>query len=293
MADLPRLTGPLAGQPRWPAPAKINRFLRIIGRRPDGYHQLQTLFQFLDWGDELEIAVRDDGQVVLHGGVTEDPEQDLTVRAARALATHAGCRLGAEIRLHKRVPPGSGLGGGSSDAATVLLVLNRLWQTRLPIEKLAHIALGLGADVPVFVRGATAWAEGVGERLRPMAVDEPRVVLALPGTPVSTAAVFSHPDLPRSSRPVAPDATVVDQLGNDCEALVRRLYPAVDAAFGWLSEFGRPRLSGTGCAVFLTVPDDASARRICASTPRGIRALALRTTNVSPLALALSAADGR
>ncbi len=278
---------------RWPAPAKINRFLHITGRRGDGYHTLQTLFQFLEWGDELEIVPLDNGRLRLDGASTANPADDLVMRAAIALREATGSRRGAHIRVHKRIPPGSGLGGGSSDAATALCVLNRLWDTGLDTAALATIALSLGADVPVFVHGHAAWAEGVGEQLIPFDADEGWCLLALPGCPVSTAAIFGDAELPRNTPPMRPSDYDESRAGNDCEALVRARVPAVDALFGWLAEYGRPRLSGTGGAVFLNLPDRASASRIRAQAPPGVRTVVARRCTVSPLQLALKQAARR
>jgi 4-diphosphocytidyl-2-C-methyl-D-erythritol kinase len=244
----------------WPAPAKINLFLRITGRRADGYHELQTLFQLLDWGDEVRLAVRDDAGVTGNGpdyGVSE--HEDLAVRAARLLQDETGCRLGADIRVTKRVPPGSGMGGGSSDAATVLAVLNRLWECGLTIDELAELGAGLGADVPVFVRGRSALASGVGERLEPVRLGERHYVLVFPGIHISTRAVFQDPELRRDSRPVDTGAVLGHAWRNDCEALVRKRFPAMDEAFRRLARWGRPMMTGTGSGIFIEVAAKSEA----------------------------------
>lgn len=278
---------PLSAGRRWPAPAKINRFLHVLGRRDDGFHELQTEFQFLEWGDDLAIQADRSGELSLHGSPMADPVQDLVWRAASALQQYTGGSLGARIVLHKRVPPGSGLGGGSSDAATALLVLNRLWGCALSIDELARIALTLGADVPVFVRGHAAWAEGVGERLTPSRPPEGWSLLAIPDQSVSTAAVFGHPDLPRDSAAMTPQNACNGRTRNDCEALVRQLCPAVDRALHWLSRYGSPRMSGTGSAVFLNLESRAEATRIRAQAPPDLAIHVVRRCNRSPLHLAL------
>lgn len=237
----------------WPAPAKLNLFLRILGRRPDGYHELQTVFQLLDWGDTVWLRARRDDQIKLVAGAPGVPaEQDLALRAARALAGHSGCRRGADIRIEKRIPAGAGLGGGSSDAASVLVGLDRLWGTGLGEDGLAAIGLGLGADVPVFVRGRSAWAEGRGERLRPIELPERWFLLALPGAHVSTTALFQAPDLTRNAAPATIHGFRLDEVtDNAFTPLVRQRVPAVAAALELLGQFGLARMSGTGSACFV------------------------------------------
>ena len=269
---------------RWPAPAKLNLFLHIVGRRADGYHLLQTAFQFLNVGDELAIGVRADGRI--HrlkplAGVTE--EQDLTLRAARCLQAAAGTELGADIAVDKRLPMGAGLGGGSSDAATVLVVLNRLWGLGFSEERLAQLGLSLGADVPVFVRGRAAWAEGVGERLTPLTLPEPWYVVLVPPCHVSTAEIFGAPELTRNAPPLTIAAFLSGSGSNLCEAVVRRRYPEVGEALDWLSAYAPARMSGTGAAVFAPCADEATARRIAALAPAAWRAFAAQGRNHSPL----------
>jgi len=272
----------------WPAPAKLNLMLHINGRRADGYHRLQTLFQFLDWGDELRFWVTDDPGIVLETptpGV--DPDQDLVVIAAgrlQAAGVQAGARpRGARIRLRKRIPMGGGLGGGSSDAATTLVVLNRLWGLDLPIERLQALGLALGADVPVFLGGRAAWAEGVGEHLQAVEPDEPWYVVIDPGVHVSTKDVFNDPDLTRST-PIGKMANFVRHGGkNDCEAVVRRRYPEVDAALTWLSSRALARLTGTGACVFAAVDNRDRAVEIVRDPPPGRQAFVVRGINRSPL----------
>lgn len=268
----------------WPAPAKLNLFLHIVGRRADGYHLLQTVFQFVDLCDTLHLTPRADGRLRLLTplpGVL--PQQDLCVRAARALQVHSGCRQGVDIALTKRIPMGGGLGGGSSDAATVLLALNRLWGLHLPREELAGIGLALGADVPVFIGGRAAWAEGVGELLTPLELDQPWYLIVDCGAAVATAAVFGDPKLTRNTPPITISRFREQATGNDCLAVVRRLYPAVDAAYRWLSDHGRARLSGTGGCLFVRFEDRSRAARVHAALPGAWRGWVVRGLNRHPL----------
>lgn len=268
----------------WPAPAKLNLFLHIVGRRADGYHLLQTVFQFVDLCDTLHLTPRADGALrMLTPLPGVPPEQDLCVRAARALQVHSGCRQGVDIALTKRVPMGGGLGGGSSDAATVLLALNRLWDLRLPREALAGIGLALGADVPVFIGGRAAWAEGVGERLTPIELDQPWYLIVDCGAAVATAAVFGHPKLTRNTPPITISRFRDGTTGNDCLAVVRQLYPAVDAAYRWLSRYGRAQLSGTGGSLFARFEGHAQAAQVLAALPAPWRGWVVRGLNRHPL----------
>lgn len=248
----------------WPAPAKINLFLHVTGRRADGYHELQTLFQLLDWGDQVLLRVTDGpgiGRVAADYAVAE--EADLAIRAARALQSAAACRQGAEIRVRKRIPLGAGLGGGSSDAATVLLVLNRLWGCGLALAELAELGARLGADVPVFIHGHSAMATGIGERLEPVAIGPRHYVLVFPGLSIATGAVFADPGLCRDSAAI----TLVEALAglgrNDCESVVKERYPAMAVAMAELARWGRPRMTGTGSALFLQ--QDSRERAISAA----------------------------
>lgn len=272
----------------WPAPAKLNLMLRIVGRRPDGYHLLQTVFQLLDYGDELRFAVREDGAVRRAGAVPGvPPETDLVVRAARLLQRETGCPLGADIAVRKRVPLGGGLGGGSSDAATTLLALNRLWALGLDQAQLAALGLRLGADVPVFVSGRSAWSEGVGEVLTPIDLPEAWYAVVRPPCAVSTAAVFSDPELTRNSPVTTISTFFAGYRENDCLAVVRRRYPPVAAALDWLGRFGVARLTGTGSCVFAEFQREAEARAVVAALPAGHEGFAARGIDRSPvLALA-------
>ena len=245
----------------WPAPAKLNLFLHITGQRPDGYHSLQTVFQFLDYSDELTFADTDDGEIsraLPVPGVTE--EADLCVRAARLLQTAAGVTQGVRIQLHKRLPLGGGLGGGSSDAATTLLALNELWRLNWPLNELAALGLKLGADIPVFIHGHAAWAEGIGEILTPMEPVSTWYVVIVPPVAVSTARVFTaFADAGRERQLThhSPAITIRDfhagRAHNDLAPVVRRLYPEVDKALKWLSSFGAAKMTGSGACVFLAV----------------------------------------
>lgn len=251
-----------------PAPAKLNLFLHITGRRADGYHLLQTVFQLLDYGDELRFSLRDDSQIRLSCDSTELATDDnLVLRAAYLLREHTGATQGADIELIKRIPTGAGLGGGSSDAATTLVALNTLWQCRLERGTLAALGLRLGADVPVFVHGKSAWAEGVGELLQPVTLPALYYLVLSPACHVSTATIFSHQQLTRDTRAIKMAAFLAGQSRNDCEMLVRTLYPEVNAALEWLSQFGKARMTGTGSSIFAAFDDEASARDVLRQLP--------------------------
>jgi 4-diphosphocytidyl-2-C-methyl-D-erythritol kinase len=272
----------------WPAPAKLNLFLHILGRRPDGYHELQTCFQFVDLCDEITIEVRADGQIRRAVDIPDLPaEADLCVRAAQALKDAAGSDQGADIHLLKRIPIGGGLGGGSSDAATCLVALNRIWGIDWPPEKLAALGLKLGADVPVFVHGRVAWAEGVGERLTPLypplAPAEANYLILKPNVFVSTAAVFQDPELTRNSAPITIHGFLASGGRNDCLGVVRRRYPEVAHALDWLSVFGSARLTGTGACVFLACENKDLAQEIMRKVPPEFEGFLARGLNDSPL----------
>ncbi|MGY0634264.1 4-(cytidine 5'-diphospho)-2-C-methyl-D-erythritol kinase [Luteimonas sp. A478] len=263
------------GWSRWPAPAKLNLFLRITGRRGDGYHCLQTAFRLLDWGDTVFLRPRPDGLVRMHGpglaGVPDD--SNLLLRAARMLQQASGTGQGADIAVDKRIPMGGGFGGGSSNAATVLMVLNRLWNTRMDTPGLAALGLQLGADVPVFVRGHSAWAEGVGERLTPLELPPAWYLLVDPGVRVGTAELFQTPELTRNAQP----ATIADfvsgaPLGNAFEPVLRRREPVIDSVFAELARVGSPRLTGTGSGCFVEFATCEAAEAARAALPAGLRA---------------------
>jgi len=270
----------------WPAPAKLNLFLQVTGRRPDGYHSLQTVFQLLDFGDDIFLETTSDGVISRPEGLAAvAPEDDLAVRAARRLQAASGTRQGAEIRVHKRIPAGGGLGGGSSDAATVLVGLNHLWGLGWPVERLAALGLELGADVPVFIHGRSAWADGVGERLIPVALPSACFAVICPDCSVSTAAVFADPELTRDSAETTIHGFLSSGGRNDCEPVVRRRYPAVAAALDWLdARTGtRARLTGTGGCVFAQFAALADAREALADLPREWTGFVARGLDVSPL----------
>jgi 4-diphosphocytidyl-2-C-methyl-D-erythritol kinase len=284
----------MRGEPAWPAPAKLNLFLHILGRRPNGYHELQTCFQFVDLRDDLYIQVRLDGQIKrLRGapGVSED--SDLCVRAARALQAATGSTLGADIDVDKRIPMGAGLGGGSSDAATCLVALNQLWGIDWPLSRLAALGLSLGADVPVFVQGQAAWAEGVGEILTPLlppeAPPEDNYLIIKPNVFVSTAEVFQDPELTRNSPAITIHGFLASGGRNDCLGVVRRRYPEVAQALDWLSTFGLARLTGTGACVFIALESMQRGQEIMDQLPPGSEAYLVRGLNESPLLERLAA----
>ncbi|HHJ11752.1 MAG TPA: 4-(cytidine 5'-diphospho)-2-C-methyl-D-erythritol kinase [Chromatiales bacterium] len=278
------LLTPLGDTPLWPAPAKLNLFLQVTGRRADGYHELQTVFQFLDHGDALAFLPAPAGEIRRQNEVPGVPEaEDLVVRAARLLATESGCGQGVTIVLDKRLPMGGGVGGGSSDAATTLVALNALWGLGLSEDELARLGLQLGADVPVFVRGRAAWAEGVGERLQPVDLPEPWYLVLCPPVAVSTAAVFADPQLTRDSPPI----TICDFLSgrgeNTLEPVVRRLHPEVGEALDWLAAHAPARMTGSGGCVFAAFGTRREARQVLEQAPEGWQGFVARGRNRSPL----------
>jgi 4-diphosphocytidyl-2-C-methyl-D-erythritol kinase len=267
-----------------PAPAKLNLFLHVTGQRTDGYHLLQSVFRFIDASDIVWLGTREDGKIVRLAelpGVPED--QDLTVRAARLLQVRTGCRLGADIRLEKNLPMGGGLGGGSSDAATVLLALNRLWGVNLPRAELQEMALQLGADVPVFVFGESAFAEGVGEKLAPISLPPAWYVVLTPPVGVATKAVFASPELTRNTPPIRISDFLAGAGGNDLQPVVASNYPEVARHLAWLGQFGQARMTGSGACVFLAVKDEAQACAILARLPRDMQGFAARGLDRHPL----------
>ncbi len=281
-----------------PAPAKLNRMLHIVGKRPDGYHELQTLFQFLDHGDTLHFRLRDDDVITLSPQVAGvSVEDNLIMRAARALQARTPRDLpGVDIMLEKRLPMGGGLGGGSSDAATTLLALDHLWQLNLGTDALAALGLSLGADVPVFVRGFAAWGEGVGERLVPAPLETPWFIVIHPGVSVSTAGVFGHPELTRNT-PLISMSRALQGGRNDCEAVVRRLEPGIGEVIDLLCHHGPAMLTGTGACVFCPMSDESTALELEREILYGIDRHAYpnrwsvfraRGCNISPLHQALN-----
>jgi 4-diphosphocytidyl-2-C-methyl-D-erythritol kinase len=268
----------------FPAPAKLNLFLHVIGRRPDGYHLLQTVYRFLDYGDRLRLRVREDGEIRRTGDVPGvAPEEDLTVRAARLLKVTSATRLGVEIEIDKRLPIGGGLGGGSSDAATTLLALNRLWGLNLPRPQLMALALRLGADVPAFVFGRSAFGEGVGERLTQIPLAPAWYLVLVPQVAVSTAEIFASSDLTRNTNPIKMSAFSVEQGRNDLEPVVRRRFPQVDACMSWLERYARARLTGSGACVFAAFDREEEARRVLDLRPRDLEGFVAQGLDRHPL----------
>ncbi len=289
------MNGDRSGWSEWPAPAKLNLFLRITGRRRDGYHDLQTVFRLLDWGDRIRLRLRNDPRITRVGesvaGV--EPTDDLAIRAAVLLQKAASVQQGADIIVEKIIPAGAGLGGGSSDAATVLSALNRLWDAGLDEDALAELGLALGADVPVFVRGRNAWAEGVGEQLVPLRLPPAWYVLVDPGVHVTTSRMFQAPELTRDAVP----ATMADFVsgvasGNAFESVLRACEPAVDAAFRALERIGSPRLTGSGSGCFVEFDDHSAAQAGLAALPPDLQAWMAAGAARSPLHVAMDAWSG-
>lgn len=269
----------------YPAPAKLNLFLHVVGRRADGYHLLQTLFRFVDHGDRLHFAPRADDQIVLSDPLPGvPPETDLTLRAARLLQAATGCHRGVDIRTHKRLPMGGGLGGGSSDAATVLLALNHLWQLDVSRRRLQELGLALGADVPAFIYGRNAFAEGVGEVLH--AVDLPAAwyVVLEPPVEIPTAAIFCAPELKRDSVAINAVDWQPDFGSNDLQPVAVARYPAVAAHLRWLTQFGPVRMSGSGSCVFAEFTSQADAQAVIERLPAGMRGWLAAGLDRHPLA---------
>lgn len=268
----------------FPAPAKLNLFLHVTGRRADGYHLLQSVFRFVDYGDTVWLGLRQDGLIRRLADIPGVPEaQDLTVQAARLLQQESGCVLGVDIRLEKRLPMGGGLGGGSSDAATVLLGLNQLWSLGLPRQRLQELALQLGADVPVFVFGQSAFAEGVGEVLVPIALPPAWYVVLIPPVLVATAGVFAAPELTRNTPPIK-IADFLSGVGrNDLQPVVVKKHPEVARHLDWLGRFGEARMTGSGACVFLAVGNEADARAILQELPRDMQGFVARGLDRHPL----------
>lgn len=275
-----------------PAPAKINRLLHIIGRRrEDGYHLLQTLFQFIDFNDTLTFELRNDGKIViLPEGGPIPTEHNLIYKAAKLLQKKAPIALGATITLQKQIPIGAGLGGGSSNAATALVGLNHLWDISLSLEELIQCGLSLGADVPVFLLGESAWGEGIGEKLTPVLLDEPWITLLTPDCHVTTAKMYGLPELTRNTSPFRIGTladgeikNIIRDGKNDFEPVVCRHFPEVDYAMKWLSNFGKARLSGSGASVFSCFRDEYLAREIIKQLPPSLKGRVAKTLNLSPL----------
>jgi 4-diphosphocytidyl-2-C-methyl-D-erythritol kinase len=259
-------------QSNWPAPAKLNLFLHVVGRRPDGYHLLQTVFRFIDRADQLRFTPRSDGQIVLATPIPGvAPETDLTVRAARLLQEASGCQQGATIHLEKNLPLGGGLGGGSSDAATVLLALNHLWQTRLPRHALEKLGLQLGADVPVFIHGRNTFAEGIGEAFSDVELPEETYLVLHPAVNVPTAVIFTAPELKRDTPIIAPAQWRHGAGHNDLEAVACARFPLVAEYLNWLKQHAKhAMMTGSGACVFAGFSNRASAKAVFQQRPNGV-----------------------
>jgi 4-diphosphocytidyl-2-C-methyl-D-erythritol kinase len=273
-----------AGFAYFPAPAKLNLFLHVTGRRADGYHLLQTVFRFLDYGDEVGFRLRHDGEIRRMEcicGISDD--QDLTLRAARLLRSVSGSRMGVDIDLVKRLPVGGGLGGGSSDAATTLMALNRLWSLKMPAEQLQALALQLGADVPVFVFGHTAFAEGIGERLQTIHVNPAWYLVVVPQVAVSTAEIFAAPELTRNSKAIKIAAFSIAEGHNDLAPVACKRYPEIARCLQWLGQFGKAAMSGSGASVFVAFDSETSARAALARLPSEMKGFVARGLDRHPM----------
>ncbi|BAW81176.1 4-diphosphocytidyl-2C-methyl-D-erythritol kinase [Candidatus Nitrosoglobus terrae] len=268
----------------WPAPAKLNLFLHVVGRRKDGYHLLQTAFQFINYCDWLEFIPRPDGRIVhlspLSGVLIE---KDLIYRAAKLLQQKTDCKQGVEIRVYKRLPLGGGLGGGSSDAATTLMALNYLWAVKLSIVQLAQLGLELGADVPVFIYGQAAWAEGVGEQLQPLELTEPWYLVITPPIQVATGEIFMAPELTRDRKPIKISNFLEGEGGNMLEPVVFRRYPIISEAIDWLSQFSPARMTGTGSSIFAAFNERQQALEVLGQIPSNLQGVVAKGCNRSPL----------
>ena len=267
-----------------PSPAKLNLMLHIIGRRPDGYHELQTVFQILDVGDSLTLTPSEQPTIKVSPALTGVKQEDnLVYRAGMLLRKATGYEGGADIQLEKKLPMGGGIGGGSSNAATTLIGLNRLWRTGLDLDQLSELGRELGADVPVFVRGRTAWAEGIGEHLSPLELPEHWYVVITPNCHVSTAEIFCHKDLTRDTLAITVAAFLERGGKNDCQPLVETLFPQVRDAVEWLNHFGRAQLTGTGACVFAPFDSKEAAQAVLAKLPQHMQGFMAKGVNRSPL----------
>lgn len=282
-----------------PAPAKLNLFLHITGRRPDGYHELETVFQFLEIADTLHFSIRDDSELHLTPEIPEvSEEENLITKAARALKSAANQPyLGVDIRLEKKLPMGGGLGGGSSDAATTLIALNKLWALNFSMQELAAIGIKLGADVPIFIHGFSSFAKGVGEQLQEATPTESYYLIIHPQQHVSTGAIFTHPNLTRNTKPlgniqVRPNSLLTgmnwQNLNNDCQDLVFNLYPTVAAAHNWLLQYAASKMTGTGACLFAPFSTEEAAQQVLEKLPKQYRGWIAKGMNRSPAHLALA-----
>ena len=267
-----------------PSPAKINLFLHILNRREDGYHNLQTLFQLLNYGDQLSFTANKDPEINIISHLDEvKPEDNLVYRAAKALQEATGCQWGCDIELDKKIPMGAGLGGGSSNAATTLVGLNYLWQCGLTADKLANIGCKLGADVPVFIHGMTAFAEGIGEHLTPVERQQNWYLIITPKINISTKEIFSHSELTRNAQAIKIRALSEVQYRNDCQSVVETLYPQVTQAIDWLKPFGKPLMTGTGASVFCPFDSEEEANQVLKQVPNSWNSFVAQGINQSPL----------
>jgi 4-diphosphocytidyl-2-C-methyl-D-erythritol kinase len=273
----PTLSGP------WLAPAKLNLFLYVTGRRADGYHDLQTLFQFIDCCDQLYFALNPTGAIRLNSDLDFPAEDNLVVKAARLLQQHCDIKQGVSITLDKRLPMGGGIGGGSSNAATTLLVLNQLWQCQLNLEQLAALGLQLGADLPIFIHGHSAFAEGVGEQLQNVDPEEKWYLVLHPDVHVSTPSVFQHPKLPRNTPKRSWNELKSSDWHNDCQEIVAKVYPEVAQALGWLLEYAPSRMTGTGSCVFAAFDTEREALAVLNKRPKNLTGFVCKSCNQSPL----------
>ncbi len=267
----------------WPAPAKLNLMLRITGRREDGYHELQTVFQFLNLSDELRFRARQDQSIKCTGIPELDDKNNLIVHAAQLLQATTHTKLGSDIQIHKKLPMGGGLGGGSSDAATTLLALNRLWGTGLETAQLAELGLQLGADVPVFIHGQSAWAEGIGEKISPISLPEPWYLVLMPPVHVSTGEIFCDSRLTRDADRIKIRDFLAGQHDNDCLPIVRNRYPEVADALDWLGNYADARLTGTGACIFAEFQSQQEAEALLNKAPAGLTGFVARGLNQSPV----------
>ena len=267
-----------------PSPAKINLFLHILNRREDGYHNLQTLFQILDYGDQLSFSVNKQPEINLISAIEDvAPQDNLVFKAARALQQATNCRWGCEIQLNKKIPMGAGLGGGSSNAATALVGLNSLWQCDLSLDQLAEIGCELGADVPVFVKGFSAFAEGIGDKLTPITLDEFWYLVVTPKIKVSTEQIFCHSELTRNAQAIKIRALSDELYRNDCQSVVETLYPEVKQVLDWLQRYGNPLMTGTGASVYCRFDSEKEAKKAQQTVPNSWNSFVAKGVNQSPL----------
>ena len=279
-------------QNTWPAPAKINLFLHITGRLENGYHSLQTNFQFLDYGDSLSFDINQSSQITVTPEVDGIlPEQNLIYRAAMLLKSYVDNQVGVNINLLKILPMGAGLGGGSSNAATTLVALNHLWKINLSNDKLASLGLSLGADVPIFVRGYAAFAQGIGEDLTPITPPQPWYLIIWPGVSVSTAEIFNLPELPRNTPKITLEQLTTAKLKNDCQEVTKNRYPEVAMALDWLLQYVPAKMTGTGSCVFGEFSSHADAIIALEKLPKNMHGFVAKGINTSPLATTLADAN--